>query len=212
MKLSEVNDYLGRVVSILGEYGQGHSVNVKDLPQSIRDVLKTLKYHRREIVVIPQERVVLGSSGGNGYRAFVAIVNVETGIHRIERGSWGGPNMFSKSNAVDNDNTPHAIPENGAVIIGNEGGGRPVYATIYVNPSMISGFLPVEKDVVSAREKRIIAVVRSYTGTDRDREFSMMGVKQNEVDELIRRQLLGRTAKGSVTITNRGKAVGRYGR
>lgn len=209
MILYEVNDQLENITTILGEYITGHKIDVKELPETVRLVLKKLNYNRREITIVPQEQVVLSSMGGKGYRAFAAVLDVSTGRHKIEYGSFGGPNIFTK-NAVDSDQTPQRIPSNGAVILGSEGGGKPVYATIYVNPAMIAGFLPTEKDVVTKREKRILSVFRVYKGQTREAELMHVNAAKSEIDELIRRGLLGKTKNGNIAITSRGKDVSRY--
>jgi hypothetical protein len=203
MKIVSINALLGRTVQNLIEMNRGHVVVVKELPQSLQTVLKKVGYRRKDISVIPQETVSLSSGGGAGRRSFAAIVDVSTGKHEITYGSWGGPNMFVR-NAVDSDTAPKKLPRNGAAIVGSEGGGHPVWATIYVHPEMISGMLPTEADVTD-RESKILGYFRSYTSSARKEQFSRMGIKPAEIDSLVKRGYVKKNKAGATSITTKGK-------
>lgn len=204
--IREVISVLGELSGILSEGipGRGHVVLVSELPTTVQVVLKKVGYRRRDVSIVPAERTSLNSYGGDGMRAFSVVLDISTGKHSVTYGSWGGPNMFSRGNAVDTDDRSYVIPDNGAVILGMEGGGGPVSATVYVNPNVIKGFLPVSSDITD-RERSILSIYRGYKASYRGEELGRMLVKQGEVDSLIQRGFLSRNKIGSVSITTIGK-------
>lgn len=115
----------------------GIYVKTRDLPDTVRAVLKELNYNRRDIEIQVSTTFSPSVVSGDGLRAFLAIVNIATGQRHIEWGSWGGPNIFNPQNPVDLDTSRRAIPPGAAIIKGSKGGSRPVYAYIITHPSSV---------------------------------------------------------------------------
>ncbi len=182
---------------------EGHVVATRELPRTLQKVLKDAGFRKKDITVIPKQKVSMQRGGGKGVRGFVIIINIATGKSEVSYGSWGGPNPFN-SKPVDVDDKEYSIPPNGAVILGSEGGGRPVYATIYVNPETLAPILPA-KSGVSDKQKKILDTFVSLKSSYRKEEQMRIGVKPGEIDELVQKGLLKRNRAGSTSITVTGK-------
>lgn len=181
-----------------------HIATMAELPDTIRAVLKKLGYHRREIRVVPVDSIRLRSMGGDGYRSFAAIVDVATGKHDIQYGSWGGPNPWSKSNPVDMDDKPYRIPTNGAVILGHEGGGRAVTATIHVPPEMLSGLLPIKHDL-SNPQRELLKVCVRLGFVPSARGIAQAGASSSDMDYLVGAGYMSVDKGGTIRLTTKGK-------
>jgi len=180
-------------------------VAVKALPPSLRSALESVGYGRADIGVSPAERYTMANGGDAGCRAFTMCVDLATGRREIAWGSWGGANMFNPSNHVDLDTTPRAIPEGCAIISGQEGGGRPVWASIRVNPSSLAPLLPAVASV-SDKERAILRTVRGYKGGDyRRTELARIGATDADMRALADRGLLKINRAGAVSITTEGR-------
>ncbi len=147
-------------------------VRVKDLPSQLRGALESLGYARADVSLDPRETYSMSAGGsGDGRRAFVCAVNLQTGEREIARGSWGGPNMFNPRNAVDLDQTDRPLPINFAVIHGSEG--NTVYASIYVNPATLTPMLPAAPQLGDF-ERSILNVIGGYTSAGRKNEWERL--------------------------------------
>lgn len=180
-----------------------HVVAVRDLPPTVRDVLNIAGFHKMSISVEASETFQMRSAYGNGYRAFCIVMNLESGTHHRIDGSFGGPNPFERS-PVDNDQTKHEIPVNGAAILGQEGGNRPTSATLIVRPDQITKLLPPSVEITE-RARSILRVTRGYTSAGRKEEFKRMNVTDAEIDSLVTRGLLAKNKAGALFITIQGK-------
>ena len=181
------------------------AVDVKELPAALQRALASVGYGRKSIDVMPAETASLSSAGGDGYQAFATVVNLETGENRTTWGSWGGPNMFNPRNAVDNDRADYPIPENGAVITGHKGGGRPVYATIRVNPVALAPLLPAKAEL-SERQRVILGTVRGTKGgAYRLEALKEYGVTTEEIDNLVAGGFMKRNKTGAISMTTAGE-------
>jgi hypothetical protein len=181
------------------------AVDVKELPPVLQRALASVGYGRKNIDVKPAERASMGGLSGDGYQAFAMIVNLETGEYVTEWGSWGGPNMFNPQNAVDNDRKDYPIPVNGAVITGLQGGGRPVYATIRVNPAALAPLLPAKAEL-SERQRVILGIVRGTKGgAYRIEALKEYGVTTAEIDTLVAGGFMKRNKAGAISMTTAGE-------
>ena len=112
--------------------------------------------------------------------------------------------MFSPQNAVDNDRREYEIPANGAVVSGVQGGGRPVYASIRVNPATLAPLLPAKADL-SERQRVILGTIRSTKGgayrLEALREYE---VKPEEIDTLVAGGFLKKNKAGAISMTTAG--------
>lgn len=188
--------------------GDGHHVAVKVLPPVVQRALRDLGYGRRDIEVRAADAVSVRESGGDGYRGFACIINMSTGDYKIMRGSWGGANPWSTRNQVDMDEGRHSIPPNGAVIKGTEGGGRPVYAVLYVNPDAMPTYLP-EKPTLTPDEDKALAIISGikpgYRADSFDRYDLGLYTKDNPiVRSLVEKGLVKATGAG-IQITTEGR-------
>jgi hypothetical protein len=188
-------------------------VIVKNLPAAVQTALEAVGYGRADIEVRASETVTLGTMGsGAGRQAFAVLVNLTTGAHHVERGSWGGINMFERDNAVDNDQNAYPLPADGVAITGARGGGRPVFATLHVPASMVNRILPAgRKETLSDLERDVLGAFAGYTSAGRKEWLERNAVPADTVDGLVTRGLLKRNRAGATQITTDGKnAVGSH--
>lgn len=115
-------------------------VPVKTIDATIQRALSAIGYKRKDIEVRPTSTISAAQASGNGRRAFIILVDVNAGTYQIQKGSWGGANMFNQRNPVDLDTATRPMPVNGVVIEGYEG--ESVWAEIKVHPNMLPKFLP----------------------------------------------------------------------
>jgi len=173
-------------------------VACKDLPHAIRRCLEALRYNRADISIAAKDSVCLASCGGDGYRAFAAVVNLETGTNTVTWGSWGGANMFqeSKERPVDRDFSPQPTQPGFAYITGSQG--EHVFASIYLHPDNVQKLLPAVAET-SDEEKGYLTDLISIKPAYRRKIPSEM------LRSLESRGLVKVNRAGSVTITTAGK-------
>ena len=179
-------------------------VEVKELPQSLQSALKKVGYNCKDVQVVAESQVYTGSAGSRGCRAFTMAVNIVTGAtSQIAMGSWGGPNPFQTKPADDMDNVVN-VPPDGAVIKGSEGGNRPTFATIYVNPEALISMLPGETDITD-REKAILRMM-SYKSFYKKELFANNGVTKDELNKLKDNGFIKINKAGATSLTAKGKS------
>lgn len=181
-------------------------VETKTLPPTILAALQTVDFNRPTIGVYTSEQASLFCAGGTGLRGFAVLVDIDTGRHETHVGSWGGSNPF-ETRAVDAD-VPQALPPNGCVINGHQGGGKPVYATLTIHPSRAARLLPAAGDELTERQKELMAVYARFNSRGRSEWFGRYGAaSESELTELESRGWIKRNKAGSVTCTAAGKNV-----
>jgi hypothetical protein len=187
-------------------------VLVKDLPAPVVAALESVGYGRKDIEVKASTTVTLGSGAGNGSRAFVVLVDLTSGRSVTQQGSWGGANMFDRSNPVDNDHNSYPLPPNGVAITGQRGGGQPVYARLNVPASMVDRILPAAGPELSPEERDALYCHKSIKGGQYRRdELARRRVSAATVDAMVERGYLARNRAGATSITTDGKnALGDY--
>lgn len=185
-------------------------VVVADLAQPIQAALEAVGYRRKDIRVSASTSVVLGGSAADGYRAFTALVDLAAGRHEVMWGSWGGPNMFNRTNAVDNDHRPYALPANGVAITGRKGGTQPVSAQVHVHPQLLARMLPAgPEQALGKLEMDALACFVGFTSAYRKERMARLGITNAVLDGLVAKGLLKRTKSGATSVTTAGKnAVG----
>jgi len=188
-------------------------VETKTLPPTLRRALKSLGYHRKDIgIKTGTTWTPFCTGGGDGYRDFVAAVNLETGDYKRYNGSWGGANMFNPHNAVDLDQEPKPLPVGSVIVNGSEGGGRPVYATLTVHPENVAKLLPISEEVTE-QERTALAVIGGIKGGYRQNEWcykrlpGSYGADNPLIRGLADRGFLKINRAGSISITTKGKNV-----
>jgi hypothetical protein len=181
---------------------RGVVIPTKELPPVVKKALKEVGFKKSRISVVPQEKVSLQGFAGGGSRSYAVVLNLASGKYEISRGSWGGGNPYG-SRPVDTDSRKYDIPENGMVILGEEGGGQPVTASLYVNPKTVTGFLPGKSDLTE-RQKSILRMF-AYTSAYRKELFDDNNVKDSEVDELVKSGHLKRSKNGALRRTIKGE-------
>lgn len=190
----------------------GQYVKVADLPLGVRDGLESVDYGRKDIEIDIKTTVQLSSASGEGRRGFVSLVDLATNRHQTMFGSWGGQNMFDRTNPVDNDNKSYALPGNGCAIVGVQGGGQPTWAKIYVPSSMTQRILAAPVTEVSDIEKAALGCYKSLkSGPYRQDALRRNQVTDAVIDDLVTKGLLKRARNGATQITTEGKnAAGSY--
>lgn len=182
--------------------------SVSDLPQVVRDALRFVGYGRTDIAVEVKTSVQLSGSAGKGRRSFAAIVNLSSKRYEVVTGSWGGQNMFDRTNAVDNDDRTYPLPSNGLAIVGAQGGGQPVWAHIYAPAALTARILPAKGPDVTPTEARILGCFKSLkSGPYRQDALKRHGCTEATLDSLAARGLLKRSRNGATQITTAGKNV-----
>lgn len=177
-------------------------VAVKSLPETIKDALRSVGFAKADVAVVASQSVTLASSYGQGFRAYAVGLDIVTGTKRTIYGSWGGANPFERS--IPDAQPTLDIPVNGAVITGQEGGGRPVSATIHVAPGTVAPWLNPPSDVTD-RDRSILAIFGGIKPGYRAEYLGRANVTDAEVDSLVSRGFLSRNKAGATAITTAGK-------
>jgi len=180
-------------------------VETKTLSTHLQAALKSLGYGRKDIKVIAEETTSLASSGGDGYRGFACLVNLDTGERKTLQGSWGGSNMFVKT-VVDDSTQNIQLPAHGAVIQGHRGGTTPVWAQLHVSPEVLKGFLPPAPEAMSDQDQRGLKCVTDHKGgAYRHEELRRQRVQPSTIDSLVERGYLARNKAGALSATTKGR-------
>lgn len=179
-------------------------VEVKELPSVLREALDAVNYGARDIRVVQQERVDLQVNPSDGQRGFGVLVDLEKHSWKRFVGSWGGANMFTKTE-VDNSTGSAVLPPHGCIIKGTMGYPR-TFATLYVSQEAIK-LLPaagVDEDLAEG-EQKVINAYCGYTSAYR-KELLMRGtIKQEDIDSLVEKGYIKRSKNGATQITTKGK-------
>lgn len=178
---------------------------VKDLPDILQSKLKSIGYHRQDIELEACETVSEYVPSGTGLRGFCIIVDLSTGKSTERIGSWGGSNMFSPQNSVDNNTNEYPIPMNVAVIKGTKGNN--IFATIYLHKDNVVKFLPATKNELDDRDRWILFTYSGLTSAGRKNEYEREGDKPSEDDlnRLAGKGYLKRSKNGATQITVDGR-------
>ncbi len=202
-------------------------VRVDSLPQNMRTLLHSLGYRRSDINCEAREKAHRHCGGGDGYRGF--FYSPETGV---QYGSWGGANAFTK-NSVDGTNESDAyvvLRAGDFAVRGTEGGGQPVYASLYAHPDTIAtsdgkpcgehedcresaeiaaacatarNRWAAPRDVTD-REKTLLSAV-SMKSSYRREELRRIKATDGEIDGLVSRGFVSRNKAGAMTLTTEGR-------
>ena len=187
---------------------RGKQVSIRELPDSIRKALKSLRYGRRDIEVIPANKFRAGG-GGEGNRAVSVTVNIKSGrVIDRQTGSWGGSNMF-ENREIDQPGE-QAIP-NGAAVIAGSMGGRGNFLSVYVRPNNLDQLLPDEEEDevdLTSEEKEALEIM-GYKSGYRAEYFSRANLgeygKDNPVIQSLADKGLVRLMSNGITTTTKGK-------
>lgn len=177
---------------------------VIELPECIQTALKSIGYGRVDIEIEAKEKVSPSVAGGDGYKGFCMIINMETGETKRMEGSWGGSNYFSQDNQVDLDANMYTIPNNFAVIKGVTG--YKVFADMYINPSNMAKYLPAKIEM-DPRDRWILYTFKGLTSAGRKDEWNRSRDKPSEEDlnRLAALGFLKRSSNGATKITTEGR-------
>ena len=178
-------------------------VKVNALPPSVQSALASFGYARQDISVTAETTFSLRAGSAQGRRAFVCVVNLETGEKLVTYGSWGGANMFNPTNAVDLDDEDRPLPPNVVVIHGSEG--NSVFADLEVNPATLAPMLPAAP-TIDDRDARILACYRSLkSGPYRKEALAKLKCSDEDIKRLCALGLLKQSSNGATQITTDGK-------
>ncbi len=175
-------------------------IAVKEMPDVVRQALKSVGYGRKDIEVKAAEKAH-AMQGGDGQRGFMSVVNLSTGEYRTAYGSWGGSNPFQTS--VDDIDTVVLRP--GMMVITGVSGYGPVYAIIEAHPSNLTAMLPAVP-ALTDREIKILRAFQSLKGGQyRQQYLRAAGINQSEIDALEAKGLIKINKAGAGQITTAGK-------
>lgn len=178
-------------------------VIIKELPESLQSVLRTVGYRKKDISVVVKEKESLHVSGGAGLKGFAIVVDLATGEKKRFDGSWGGANMFSPTNAVDLNDEKYTLPHNCAVVKGHIG--SYTYATLTVAPSNAAPWLSSGDGLVTEKERAILYAYGSLkSGPYRRDELARIKATESEIESLVSRGLLKKDGRG-IQISTLGK-------
>lgn len=177
------------------------------LHPAIRNFLRTeVEYNRKDIAIRASDRTSIAVGGGQGYKGFAILANLETGECRILWGSWGGANLMNPENRVDLDPNFYPIPVNGAVISGQIGGGKPTSCSMTVNPANLPALLQAGDSALDDHDRSVLAAIAGLkSGPYRQEALARIPGVVDRIDRLVSAGLLKRNKAGSVSITTEGK-------
>lgn len=184
-------------------------VKVDQLADVFQSALKSVEYHKKDILIIGTDRVEAAVYADKGKKGFIILVDFLKSVKEIHWGSWGGSNMFTPNSPVDNDTKEHGIPKGGAVIKG-EKGYNGTYAVMFVNPADLAGFLPEKPVELTDEEKSCLYCFRAFKGGEaRKEELRRRNVSIACINKLVNRGFLKQNKVGATQITTEGKnAIG----
>jgi hypothetical protein len=178
-------------------------VQVSNLPSILQNALRSVGYGKSDINVVEKTTTSLQMGGGDGWCAFVIIVNAETGEANQFNGSWGGANMFNLDNMVDTDDSVYELTTHTAIISGQTGGrDGATYASIAVSPNSALVSLQSSQDDLSKVERQVLVALRSLIG--KYRKEAIAG-QESTVESLVQRGYIKRAKNGALSLTLSGK-------
>ena len=174
----------------------------KELPNSIKSALRSVGYNRNDISIEAREEISLASPPAfEGSRGFTCVIDLASGQHRIEHGSWGGRNPF-EHHAVDCDENLYPMKA-GVAILQGESGGRGCFAHLYLHPDNMCKFLPAVP-TLTAKQAKVIYVYDSLKSSYRKAELDREGCTAADVETCIEAGYLERKGNG-IRVTTFGK-------
>jgi hypothetical protein len=176
-------------------------VLVKDLPARIQRAIASIPYHQKEIDCEVRDSVSLQVSGSQGQRGFAITIDLATGSTERFDGSWGGSNMFSPTNRVDNDDRSRVLGDNVVVLKGSTG--NRTYVTLYLGSDKLIPKTEVVQLPVKSRQ--ILYCFRALkSGVYRNEALAKIKATEEEINNLIASKHLKRDGRGTM-ITMEGK-------
>lgn len=109
-------------------------VKTKSLPAPVLAALASVGFARPDIEIKTALKTpIQNSCSGSGQRGYVVQLDLRTGEFHTLTGNWGGSNAYSSSLVDSSDDTIPLLPNVTVVIYGQQGGSRPVTASITVH-------------------------------------------------------------------------------
>ena len=202
-----VQNLATRVMCASKAAAAGSFVSTKSLPRWIVAALRSVKYNKRDIEVIPASKVSVVSSAGDGSRSYVMALNLATEKFDTSLGGWGGGMGTSP---VDRGGSM-AIPSNGAMIVGEYGGGGS-YARLYVRPDNMATLIEQQDNIeLSEDEKYALGFISAFNARGRkdafqNKWYATYSPRHPFIVSLAQKGLVKVVGKG-VRITIKGKNV-----
>ena len=196
-------------------------VQVSELPDVVREQLKSVGYGRADISVRAGETYTPAGGSGQGSRRSLVAVCLANGASEAHVGSWGGANMFNPGNAVDLDTQSYPLSPGFVVIEGSQGHPR-TYASLIIHPSNMAAMLPA-KVSLTARQAYLISAFAGLNSQGRKNQFERGAYhdpspytgeqgprlghapSDAELAELAAMGLIKVTRSGAVSITTEGR-------
>jgi hypothetical protein len=182
-------------------------IPVKDLPDCVKNQIKSLGHKRSDINCHRVESVSPQYIANDGSRGVFSLVNILTGEKQTTYGSWGGPNMFVNP-VVDACESDLVIPNNWVALKGSSGNLN--LLTLYANEVTLTPLLPEETEPLPVKEHIVLWAHRSLKGgkyrMDYYREHKMTASQiELTIASLVGKGLLKVNKNGASTITTNGR-------
>lgn len=183
-------------------------VKLKELPPIVKEALNKVGYHRVDILVEAAEEASLIAPYGDGYQSYAVAIDTKTNeISREVTSNWGGGGWYSPKKTLDRPGTLK-LPENGMVIVGQRGGGRPVSAKLYAHPALLA---PLLKPASAPEEEYTLAELIALVNFVALKPAYRPPIKPETLAKFIEKGLVKKNKAGALSITTAGKdLVGDY--
>jgi len=183
------------------------NIETKKLPSSVQTALKSTGYKKNNVDVKMATSINSFCSGSAGSKGYFTLLDLDTGKHRTEYGSWGGSNMFVQGNVVD-DGKDYNLPPSGVGIVGSTGHYNS--ATIHIHPDspIVATIAKVQSEVpeLSERSQKLLAIHRSVKGGKYRKEaLQRTKASESELSDLVASGYLKQNKAGSRQITPLGR-------
>ena len=186
----------------------GKSIHIEreQWPPALRQALESEGYKRADIAVRIQDTVDSRSSGGQGSRGILIVLNLETGRFKREYGSWGGANPF-ESRIPDREPQDIPLPPGILVIKGCTGAHRKSpFLTVYAGAGSILAALPGPGQDLTGTHLRVLCTIIGLKGGDyRRNALAKIPGAAAAIDDLVSGDYLKRNKRGSVQTTTKGR-------
>ena len=184
-------------------------INTSELPQAAKDILAEVGVKRSTIAVRVAEFSEMPSASYDFTRAFIGIINMDSGKYEIRHGSFGGSNPYVKT-FVDDSPSDKKIPllPNMMIVEGNEGGTNHGWASIVVHPSNVNAGLLSAPQVELTDDEKTFFRAQGYIGDYKQNILASIG-RQGMIaviESLTAQGLIKKAGKG-YTLTAKGKTV-----
>jgi len=191
--------------------GKEYNVDVKQLPPALIKALKKVGYRSRDIRI--EERTSFSMSEGGaffeGNRGLLVEVNLKTGKMDVERGSWGGANMF-ETDTIDHQRANISMVQDQAIIVGSTGG-RGTFMRVLLHPKDYEVIVKADNaEPLTEDEQKAVNIIGGIKSSYRREYFDRhrlgpYSVENSVVQSIIKKGLAKANRAGAIQLTTKGK-------